>query len=84
MKISNRKENEIFLSKNRRKLWKTHLKDNGWNSVRASGYGCIKIVDCMRNHFGRDLLRVISVLYEMEKQEDVGNHHQGCMKNSKG
>ena len=45
-----------WLSKNRRKLWRTHLKDNGWNSVMASGFGCIKIVGYMRNHFGGDIL----------------------------
>ena len=51
----------IQLSKNRRKLWRTHLKDNGWNSVWASGFECIKIVDCTRNHFGGNIRRVKSL-----------------------
>ena len=45
----------VQLSKNRSKLWRTHLKDNGWNSVGVSGFGCIKIVDCTRNHFGGEV-----------------------------
>ena len=44
-----------------RKLWRTHFKDIGWNSVGASGFGCIKIVDCTRNHFGSDILRATSL-----------------------
>ena len=49
MKISNRKANKI------------QLKDSGWNSVGGSGFGCIKIVDSMRNHFVSDILRAKSL-----------------------
>ena len=44
----------------KRKLWRTHLKYNGWNSVMASGFGYIKSIDCTRNHSGSDILRADS------------------------
>ena len=31
--------------------------NNGWNSVWASGVGCIKIVDCTKNQFDSDIFR---------------------------
>ena len=68
----------VQLSKNRRKLWRTHLKDNGWNSIWANGLGCIKIVDCMKNHFGSAILRAkfhFSTRWKIGKL--LGDHHQG-------
>ena len=61
----------VKLCKNRRKLWRTHLDDNSWNSVGASGFGCIKIVDCTRNHFGIDILRAKSLFSTRWKMKEL-------------